>query len=137
MIKLFQIFVLFFSLTAMANQEFKFSPCEPKPNCQSSFEDKNGPRYFYPIEYLGPKENAKEKIIRIILELSGRIVEDKGDYIKSEFTSSLFKFVDDVEVYLGEPGVIHLKSKSRKGYWDLGVNKKRLGDITFRFHQSK
>ena len=137
MIKSSLIFVLFFSLTCMANQEFKFSPCESKPNCQSSYEEKDGPRYFYPIEYVGPKENAKEKIIRIISELSGKIVENQGDYIKSEFTSSLFKFVDDVEIYLGEPGIIHLKSKSRSGYWDFGVNKKRLGDITFRFHQSK
>jgi uncharacterized protein (DUF1499 family) len=137
MIKLSQIFVLFFSLTSMANQEFKFSPCEAKPNCQSSYEDKNGPRYFYPIEYSGPKENAKEKIIRVITEMSGKMVENKGDYLKFEFTSSLFKFVDDVEIYIGEPGIIHLKSKSRKGYWDLGVNKRRLGDITFRFHQSK
>lgn len=131
------IFALFFSLSSMANQEFKFSPCESKPNCQNSYEDKNSPRYFYPIEYVGPKENAREKIIRIILELSGKIVDDQGDYIKSEFTSSLFKFVDDVEIYLGEPGLIHLKSKSRNGYWDFGVNKRRLGDITFRFHQSK
>lgn len=121
----------------MANQEFKFSPCEPKPNCQSSFEDKSGPRYFYPIEYLGPKEKAKEKIIRILSEISGKIVENNGDSIKAEFTSAIFKFVDDVEIYFGEPGLIHLKSKSRTGYWDFSVNKRRLGDITFRFHQSK
>jgi len=126
-----------FSFSSMADQNFKFVPCDPKPNCQNSFEDKNGPRYFYPIEYVGPKENAKEKIVRIISELAGKVVEDNGDYLRAEFTSAIFKFVDDVEVYLGKPGLIHLKSKSRTGYWDFGVNKRRLGDITFRFHQSK
>lgn len=125
------------SFSSMADQSFKFPPCDPKPNCQSSYEDKTSSRYFFPIEYVGPKENAKEKIVRIISELSGKVVEDKGDYIKAEFTSAIFKFVDDVEIYLGEPGLIHLKSKSRTGYWDFGVNKRRLGDITFRFHQSK
>lgn len=137
MIKSSLIFFLFFSFVSLANQEFKFSPCDPKPNCQSSFEDKAGPRYFFPIEYSGPKEKAKEKIIRIISELTGKIVQESTDYIKAEFTSTIFKFVDDVEIYLGEPGLIHLKSKSRTGYWDFGVNKRRLGDITFRFHQSK
>ncbi len=128
---------LFFSFGSLANQEFKFSPCDPKPNCQSSFEVKGGPRYFFPIEYSGPKEKAKEKIIRILSELTGKVTEDNGDYIKAEFTSAIFKFIDDVEIYFGEPGLIHLKSKSRTGYFDFGVNKRRLGDITFRFHQSK
>jgi len=137
MIKSSLILFLSFSFVSLANQEFKFSHCDPKPNCQSSFEDKASPRYFFPIEYSEPKEKAKEKIIRIISELSGKVVQDNGDYIKVEFTSAIFKFVDDVEIYLGEPGLIHLKSKSRTGYWDLGANKRRLGDITFRFHQSK
>ncbi|MFI5390854.1 MAG: DUF1499 domain-containing protein [Bacteriovoracales bacterium] len=129
--------IAIFSFSVMAAQTFKFSPCDPKPNCQNSFEEKNSPRYFYPIEYVGPKEYAKEKIVRIISELDGKIVENKDDYLRAEFTSSIFKFVDDVEIYLGESGIIHLKSKSRIGYWDFGVNKRRLGDLTFRFHQSK
>lgn len=130
-------FMAIFSLSSKADQPFRFTPCDPKPNCQNSFEDKESARYFFPIEYSGPKEQAKEKIMRIITELSGKVVEDSGDYIKAEFTSAIFKFIDDVEIYLGEPGLIHLKSKSRTGYWDFGVNKRRLGDITFRFQQSK
>jgi uncharacterized protein (DUF1499 family) len=134
-LKMIKFFLIFFTFSTFA--QFRFEPCPSKPNCQSSFENKESPRYFYPIEYKGPKEITREKIIRIISEVGGKIVEDRGDYLRFEFTSSLFKFVDDLEIYLGESGLIHLKSKSRTGYWDLGVNKKRLGEITFRFHQSK
>ena len=73
----------------MADQKFKFSPCEPKPNCQSSFEEKSNSHYFYPIEYSGPIEKAKEKIIRIISEVGGKMVQNERDYLRFEFTSEI------------------------------------------------
>jgi uncharacterized protein (DUF1499 family) len=42
--------------------------------------------------------------------------------------------VDDVEFRIdGAAGVIHVRSASRKGYWDLGVNRRRVETIREAF----
>jgi uncharacterized protein (DUF1499 family) len=52
-----------------------------------------------------------------------------------EFRTSL-GFVDDVEFYVdGSQKVIHLRSASRVGYWDLGVNRKRMESIRTEFER--
>ena len=44
-----------------------------------------------------------------------------------EFTSSLMKYVDDVEIYFtGADGLAHVRSASRLGYSDMGANRKRI-----------
>ena len=81
-----------------------------------------------PVIFKGTKEEAMAKVILAIQEIKNhRIVTTKSDYIKVEVTSSLFGFVDDLEVYLDEKTkLIHCKSASRVGYSDFGVNKKRV-----------
>jgi len=59
-----------------------------------------------------------------------RIIKSTGLYIHTEFTSALFRFVDDVEFFLDEcAAVIQVRSSSRIGYSDRGVNRKRVEDI--------
>ena len=53
-------------------------------------------------------------------------------YLHAEFTSRIFRFVDDVE-FLLEDGIIHVRSASRVGRWDLGANRARIEDIRGRF----
>ncbi|MBN2243722.1 MAG: DUF1499 domain-containing protein [Acidobacteria bacterium] len=51
-----------------------------------------------------------------------------------EYTSRLFRFVDDVEFYLDdERKVIDFRSASRTGYSDLGVNRKRMETIRKKY----
>jgi uncharacterized protein (DUF1499 family) len=58
-----------------------------------------------------------------------RIVEERKDqwYLHAEATSLVFRFVDDVEFQL-DPGqrLLHVRSASRVGHWDLGVNRRRV-----------
>jgi uncharacterized protein (DUF1499 family) len=55
------------------------------------------------------------------------IISDSGNYINVEFTSALMGFVDDVEFYCDDAaGVIQVRSASRLGESDLGVNAKRV-----------
>jgi uncharacterized protein (DUF1499 family) len=58
------------------------------------------------------------------------IVTDDGNYIHAEFTSRLMGFVDDVE-FLADPasGQVHVRSASRLGHSDLGVNRERVESI--------
>ena len=58
------------------------------------------------------------------------VVADKPNYIRAEFTSKLMGFVDDGEFYFpAEEGVIQVRSASRVGESDLGVNRRRVEQI--------
>ena len=55
------------------------------------------------------------------------IVEIDGDYLHAEATSKWMKYVDDLEVsYLPESNILSIRSESRVGESDLGVNQKRV-----------
>jgi uncharacterized protein (DUF1499 family) len=62
------------------------------------------------------------------------IIQADGNYVYAEFTTALMGFVDDVEFFLDESaGVIHVRSASRLGESDLGVNRKRVEAIRAAF----
>ena len=51
----------------------------------------------------------------------------------AEFTSAVFGFVDDVEFQFDPSGFIQIRSASRTGYYDFGVNRERVETIRQRF----
>lgn len=59
-----------------------------------------------------------------------RIITQKDDYLYAEFESMVFGFVDDVEFYFdSKTGTLHVRSASRIGKSDLGVNRERVNLI--------
>jgi len=73
-------------------------------------------------------EEPFEKI-KTLIESTPRteIVEIDGDYLHAEATSKWMKYVDDLEVsYLPESSILSIRSESRVGESDLGVNQKRV-----------
>lgn len=67
-----------------------------------------------------------------------RIVEIEEDYIHAEFVSFIFRFVDDVEFYFDNAKkLIQVRSASRTGYSDLGVNRRRIEEIRKQFDQKE
>ena len=63
----------------------------------------------------------------IIREMGGSIQAEKPDYLAATFTSSIFRFVDDLEIRIDTgQKMIHLRSASRVGRGDGGVNRKRV-----------
>ena len=110
----------------------QFSVCPNKPNCVSS-KSTISIHKIDPIIYKGTSEDAQEKILGIIKSMRRtKISENKDNFIHVEFTSKIFGFVDDVELYFNEVGTIHFRSASRIGNSDMGVNRKRMEEI----HQS-
>jgi uncharacterized protein (DUF1499 family) len=58
------------------------------------------------------------------------VVTEQEDYIHAEFASAVFGFVDDVEFIVDAAAhIIHVRSAARVGYFDLGVNRRRVEDI--------
>ncbi len=59
-----------------------------------------------------------------------KIIAETDNYLYAEFTSAMMGFVDDVEFYVDEAAkVIHVRSASRLGQSDLGVNRKRVESL--------
>ena len=62
-----------------------------------------------------------------------KIINIKEDYLHALATSRVMKFIDDIEIKKSEKGnILKVKSKSRTGFYDLGVNKRRINTLHFR-----
>ena len=115
----------------------ELAPCPNSPNCVSTkAQDKK--HAIPPIRYTTSRQETMAKLIAIIRSMPRtNIVETTDDYLQVEFTSAVFRFVDDVEFYLGDTDkTIQFRSASRLGYSDFGVNRKRMKEIIRRFKAS-
>ncbi|MBI5719803.1 MAG: DUF1499 domain-containing protein [Burkholderiales bacterium] len=66
-------------------------------------------------------------------ERGARIVQAEGDYLYAQFTTRWLGFMDDVEFWLDrDGGVIHVRSASRAGKNDFGVNRVRVEALRAR-----
>jgi uncharacterized protein (DUF1499 family) len=113
----------------------KLSPCPDSPNCVSS-QSSDKRHFIEPIRYEGTGQKAMERLIDVIQGMKrGRIITMEDHYIRAEFTSAFFRFVDDVEFYFDtEAKIMHMRSASRIGYSDFGVNKERLEKLRSLFN---
>ena len=116
-------------------QNKMISPCPKSPNCVSSLE-KGIRNSVEPIKFSGSLRDSRERILKLLSETKRtRVVSSTENHIQAEFTSFLFRFIDDVEFFFDERAkVIHLKSASRVGYYDFGVNRRRIEKIRDRFN---
>jgi uncharacterized protein (DUF1499 family) len=78
------------------------------------------------------------KIAAIVEDLPGaRIVEQRDDYLYAQFTTPLMRFVDDVEFWFDPAAnVVQVRSASRVGRRDFGVNRERIDSIRERLRAS-
>jgi uncharacterized protein (DUF1499 family) len=115
----------------------KLKALPSSPNAVGS-QDADKSHAVAPLAYTGTREEEIRKLRSIIGDTPGaRIVEETPDYLYAEYESSLLGFVDDVEFYLpAYEKVIHVRSASRLGYSDFGVNRKRIEHIRTRLKQA-
>ncbi len=108
--------------------EGKLTPCSSKPNCVCSEFDDSEEHHVPPFAVeLEESERVKALVLVVIAEMGGTLIHSEGDYLTATFSSAIFGFVDDVELRLDIPNKrIHLRSASRFGYSDGGVNRKRM-----------
>jgi uncharacterized protein (DUF1499 family) len=112
----------------------RLSACPASPNCVSS-QSQDRKHAVEPLRYKGTAEQAMKLLIEALLGMKRvRIVTTEERYLHAEFASALFRFVDDVEFLLDDgTNTIHVRSASRVGYSDLGVNRRRVEAIRSRF----
>ena len=62
-----------------------------------------------------------------------KIISAQNDYLHALAISRVMKFVDDIEIKKYEKdNILKVKSSSRTGFYDLGVNKRRINTLHFR-----
>ena len=116
----------------------KLAPCPSAPHCVSSQKD-GGIHGVKPIHYSMSRAEARKKLVTILSSMPGAaVITDSNDYVRAEFISQRFKYVDDLEIYLDDrEKLAHFRSSSRTGYWDLGVNRRRIEEIRKQFLAEK
>ena len=90
-----------------------------KPNVVSSEQDTQSERAVSPIK------GRLADVSDAIEATGGTITARSDDYLSATYMSRLFKFVDDVEVRQ-DGDICQIRSGSRVGYSDRGVNRKRV-----------
>ena len=113
----------------------RLAPPKTTPNCVSSQADAaDAEHYIAPIAYKGGAAEAMAAARRTVEGLQGaRVIRQEGNYLYAEFRSKLMGFVDDVEIVFDEKaGLLHVRSASRLGRRDFGVNRARVEAIRAR-----
>ncbi len=108
----------------------RLTDCPDRPNCVSSQTDSSD-NAIAPFEYTQSRKEAIQTLMNVIKALPRAKLNEKSDtYVYVEVKSKIFGFVDDVEFFIPEKeAVIHVRSASRLGYSDFGVNRKRIESI--------
>ncbi len=114
--------------------EGKLAPCPDSPNCVSTQSEEKG-HAMKPLPYLQTREASREKILSILKDMKRtEIVKLTESYIHAEFRTALWRFVDDVEFFLDDTArVVHFRSASRVGYYDFGLNRRRMKRISEKY----
>src|ERR1700681_1684658 len=115
---------------ALGVRDGKLAPCPNRPNCVSSAAG-DARHSIAPIAFRGDPATAMAKMAAVVRAMPGlTIVTVKPDYLHAEFASSVFGFVDDVELALDpRTQTFAVRSAARLGYGDFGVNRKRIEGI--------
>lgn len=110
----------------------KFKACSWKPNCVNSTADKSdAAHYIAPLKFSDdPGADWRRVRAHIANIRNAKVVLEHPGYIHVEFKSEAMGFVDDVEFAIDHKNtVIQVRSASRLGIRDFGINRKRIEAI--------
>ena len=104
--------------------------CPDSPNCVSS-EAADEQHRIEAFKLLMKADVAWPLIVETIQNTARtRIVKDQADHIHAEYKSLVFRFIDDLDLHLEDDAtIISVRSASRSGYYDFGVNRKRVEEL--------
>ncbi len=118
-------------------EQDRLAPCPDSPNCVSSLSEDPDHR-IEPLRYATSSQVAQEQLLTVLRSLPRvRLVTSEPTYVHAEFTSMVFRFVDDVEFkFVDQDKIIQVRSASRVGYYDFGANRRRVEEIRRRFREA-
>lgn len=109
-------------------------PCPSTPNCVCSDGEPSQPGFIEPLNYSCSPDEAWQLAKASVKSIGGQIDEDNMGYLHAIFISTIFRFRDDLELRQDTAhSRIQVRSASRIGYSDLGVNRKRVEKLRREF----
>lgn len=116
----------------------QLAPCPTTANCVNS-QSQEAEHKIEPFTYNSSSEKAMADLKKVIKSFKRtKIITETNNYLYAEFTIPVMGFVDDVEFYLDKGAKrIHVRSASRLGESDLGVNRRRIETIRAKLNQAK
>jgi uncharacterized protein (DUF1499 family) len=121
-------------------QDGRLAPCRPTPNCVSSFADPVADPGHH-VAALRPRGDAAAGLAALADWIAATervaIVRRDAEYLRAEYTSRVLGFVDDLELALDRASnVIQVRSASRVGRSDFGVNRARVEALRVKLAES-
>ena len=112
----------------------KLPPCPSSPNCVTSQDPEKG-HAVRPFDYTGTAADACRALLAVLQEQPRtKIVSQTTVYIRAEFRSPVFGFVDIGEfVIREEKPIIDIRCAAQTGYYDFGVNRRRVEALRRHF----
>jgi len=112
-------------------QDHKLSPAYyGRENSVNSQTPQDPDKAYHAIEPISFSDSPNDVIVRLkerASTLNCRLVEEQGYYLRFECQSRLLKFIDDLEFLIfPEESLIHVRSASRLGQKDFGINRQRV-----------
>lgn len=102
----------------------RLAPCKRSPNCVSSQANPADAEH-----YIAPLHGTMDAVRQAVQAMPRTtIVSERDDYLYAEFRTRLLRYVDDVEFFF-DGHVVQVRSCSRLGRRDFGVNRKRVEEL--------
>jgi uncharacterized protein (DUF1499 family) len=100
------------------------APCKRSPNCVSSQANPSDQEH-----YIAPIHGTMEAVRQAVQAFPrATIIRQEGNYLYAEFRTKLLRYVDDVEFFF-DGHVVQVRSSSRLGRRDFGVNRRRVEEL--------
>ncbi len=133
---IFYIIVMTLSTATQASEK-QLPPCPSSPNCVSS-QATDADHFIAPFKIIGNVEEAWAVLKKALISQSRTVITNEtGGTLHAQATSLVFRFVDDIDVILdAKARLIHIRSASRTGYGDFGVNRKRVEMLRAQLQQA-
>jgi uncharacterized protein (DUF1499 family) len=108
----------------------RFQPCIYSTNCVNSMEQ--GEASIAPLQ-MNDVAQSWTRLPEILVDMGGQIEQQSDHYLWVTFSTKWFGFVDDMELLLdADNQLIHVRSASRVGRSDFGVNRERVEQLRIK-----
>ncbi|MEO6077053.1 MAG: DUF1499 domain-containing protein [Dokdonella sp.] len=120
-----------------ADRSNAIMPCSFAPHCASSTNARDSAFYVEPLRYNGSTEQAHAALVDVLKrQTNAKIDLDTPPFVRSTFRTAI-GFADDVSFAFRDDGkAIDVKSTSRLGFYDFGVNRRRVEQLRREFNDA-
>ncbi|HEX4871738.1 MAG TPA: DUF1499 domain-containing protein [Nevskiaceae bacterium] len=109
-----------------------FAGCPARPSCVSSMAS-DDIHQVPALRYAGDAHAAFVLLREVVERIGGRIEHEQPGYLHAVFVTPRMRYRDDLELLVQPDGRIEVRSLSRFGYRDFGVNRRRVEELRRQF----